>query len=68
MTTKYSILIDPHPDVLAKRVQKYLTAGWECQGGVSATASSNGGVYAQAMIKKEQKNEYRWVDDIARHD
>lgn len=59
MTTKYSILADPHPDNLEARVAKYLAAGWECQGGVAICASSNGGVYAQAMIKKEQKNEYR---------
>lgn len=55
MKLKYRIGCHNSPSLLEEEVKKFLNAGWQCQGGVSAIWSSETQefFYIQALIKKE---------------
>ena len=44
---EYAILWDTHLDTLIAEVNKYLLAGWKCQGGVQVDSAT----FYQAMVK-----------------
>jgi hypothetical protein len=54
---KYQILFDDDNNQLAKRVEAWLDAGWELQGGVSVTLSESDDyryiMFAQAIVLRE---------------
>lgn len=50
---QYTIVTGSKAEDVIKQVNERLKDGWTLQGGLSASATENGSIYAQAMIKTE---------------
>ena len=54
MKNQYKIVAHLDPAEVCRLVSKYMSLGWCCQGGVF---ENKGGLYCQAMIKEEEKQD-----------